>query len=65
MFSLIEALGVRVVEVDDLRDPACLVRSQGLALIRADLDPGDREAVLSRLIPMVAVLPVRPPRTPA
>ena len=50
MYELIEALGVHVVEVDGLRDDACLVEDQGVAMVRADLLPDHQAEVIDWLI---------------
>lgn len=50
MFKLVEALGVRVVEVDGLRDEVCLVEDQQVALVRPDLAPDRQSAVVDWLI---------------
>lgn len=50
MYKLIEALGVHVVEVDRLRDEACLVEDQSVALVRKDLLPDHRADVIDWLI---------------
>ena len=67
VYRLLEAFGVRVVEVDDLPDTACMVRSQRIVLIRAGLDPETRDVAVSHLLPLAAEAtargrPLRPPR---
>lgn len=48
--TILEALGVRVVEVDDLPAESLLLHKWGLALIDADLSGRSRGLVLDRLI---------------
>ena len=50
MFSLIEAFGVRVVEVDGLHDVACLIDGEEVALVRANLTPDLRERAVDWLL---------------
>ena len=53
MFRVVEALGVRVVEVPELRDEVALVRDQGVALIRAGLDADALAWAADWLLPRV------------
>lgn len=50
MFGVVEALGVRVVEVDVLRDEACYVADQGVALVRSGLTQASLDDVVDWLI---------------
>lgn len=56
MRTMLEGLGVRVIEVEGLGRPAVYVRTVGVLLIR----PGADEGVLSRAADLV-LLPDRPP----
>ena len=42
MFQLIEAMGVRVVEVDELEPPIMFVREHRVAFVSRQLDHEDR-----------------------
>lgn len=53
---VVEALGVKVIEVPGLRSKVALVRDQGVALIRADLDPESYEWALDWLLQQAARL---------
>lgn len=53
---IIEALGVKIIEVPDLPSKVALVRNQGVALIRADLDPASLEWVADWLLQQAARL---------
>lgn len=44
-YELLAVLGIRVVEVPDLRDIVCFVPTQRVALLRAGIDDAEREAV--------------------
>src|SRR5699024_10383122 len=50
MFRVVEALGVRVVEVEGLHDVACMVDGEEVALVRADLTPDLRDRVVDWLL---------------
>ena len=50
MFGVVEAFGVQVVEIDGLRDLACMVDGEEVALVRADLTPDLRERVVDWLL---------------
>lgn len=50
MYAVLEALGVQVVEVEHLRDDACYVEDQQVALVRPDLTPDLRDDVVNWLI---------------
>lgn len=50
MDELMAGLDVIVVPVPGLRDHACWVRSQRVALVRADLSPETREHALEALM---------------
>lgn len=50
MFRVVEALGVRVVEVEGLRDVACMVDGEEVALVRANLTPDLRERAVDWLL---------------
>lgn len=54
MFHLIEAMGVRVVEVDELDPPVLLVQSHRLALVSRALSAAERARVADALLQAVA-----------
>ena len=59
MYRLVEAFGIKVVEVSDLPDEVALVRDQRVALIRSGLDADARSWVLDWLLPRVIELQPR------
>ena len=60
MFSVVEAFGVQVVEVDRLTTAVCWVEDEKTALIRRDLDERTRSWVADWLLPRAAGLPAPP-----
>lgn len=50
MFRVVEAFGVRVLEVEGLRDVACLIDGEEVALVRANLTPDLRERAVDWLL---------------
>lgn len=49
-FELVEALGVRVIEVEALPEPILYIREYRIALVEADLDDDGREAAADVLL---------------
>ncbi|HEY9248905.1 MAG TPA: hypothetical protein VIO38_07225 [Rariglobus sp.] len=56
-FQIIEALGLTVVPVEGLRDCVCYVPSQGVVLIRPNLDAETCDLALDHLIQIAALTP--------
>ena len=48
--AVLQALGAHVVEVAGLRDDACWVSTQRVALIRPDLSPQRRAEILDWMV---------------
>ena len=61
--DVLAALGVKVVEVDELPDAVCWVRSQRVGLLRTGLSDAGREAAVDWLT-QVACRGVPRPRPP-
>ncbi|WP_454778096.1 hypothetical protein [Georgenia muralis] len=53
-WELVEALGLVVIAVPNLRDKVVHVPTHGVVLIRPDLDDEDRELGVDRLIQIAA-----------
>jgi len=53
-FELVEALGVRVIEVEALPEPILYIRAYQIALVEADLDDDAREIAADLLLASIA-----------
>jgi len=53
-FALVEALGVRVIEVEALPEPILFIRAYQIALVDADLNDDAREEVADLLLASIA-----------
>lgn len=56
-FDVIRAFGYTVVEVPDLSDYVCLVRTQDVVLVRAGLEPAGRAWAVDWLLARIAATP--------
>ena len=65
MYSVVEAFGVKVIEVPDMHDEACLVTTQAILLVRAGLSPAAREDLIAQALPQCATLGPLHPRSAA
>jgi len=52
-FALVEAMGVRVIEVEALPEPILYLRAYQIALVDADLNDGAREIAANLLLASV------------
>lgn len=62
-WDILTAMGWTVVESERMTDHGCLVHGQMVALVRAGLDPADRETVGAQLLSR-ALSRDAPPRLP-
>ena len=53
-FALVEAMGVRVIEVEALPEPILYLRAYRLALVEADLNDDAREIAADLLLASIA-----------
>jgi len=53
-FALVEALGVRVIEVEALPEPILYIRAYQIALVDSSLDDDAREVAADLLLASVA-----------
>ena len=58
-FALVEALGVRVIEVEALPEPILYIREYRIALVEADLNDDAREIAADLLLASIATEDVR------
>ena len=58
-FALVEALGVRVIEVETLPKPILYIREYQIALVEADLNDDAREIAADLLLASIATEDVR------
>ena len=62
--AVLRALGVVVVEVDDMHDGVCWVASQRVALVRSGLSDSARDAALDWITQMACQEVPHPRRPP-
>jgi len=53
-FALVEAMGVRVIEVEALPEPILYIRAYQIALVEADLNDDAREIAADLLLASIA-----------